>query len=153
MSDPSFSSLATREGRFDYGDVIFAPLPPSVTSDPREWAETMFSRAAMPKLVQGLFGVRMLFAGMLGLRPAPSRVFEVREVRGEEALMAFDDDHLDFRCAVGVDAEARIVRVTTVVRLRGWRGRLYFAPVSLLHPVILRLMLRATRRALSSRGR
>lgn len=47
MSDPSFSSLATREGRFDYGDVIFAPLPPSVTSDPRKWAETVFSRPSV----------------------------------------------------------------------------------------------------------
>jgi len=153
MSAPAFSSLALGEGRFDHGDVVFVPIPPQVTTDPREWAETLFSRDAIPKPVQALFGVRMIFASLLGLRPAPSGVFDVREVVGEEALIAFDDAHLDFRCAVGVDATARVVRVTTVVRLHGWRGRLYFAPVSLLHPLILQSMLRRTRRVLSTASR
>lgn len=153
MREPKFSSIAVGEGRFDYGDMIFASLPPGASEDPREWAEVMFSREAMPRPVLALFGVRMFFAGLLGLRPAPSHVFDVCEVHDDEALMAFDDDHLDFRCAVGVDPAARIVRVTTVVRLHGWRGQLYFTPVSLLHPLILRAMLAAARRRLTtSRG-
>ena len=149
-TNPSFSSLAVGEGRFDYGDVIFLPLPPRITTDPRVWAETIFSRRSIPWPVQALFGVRMLLAGFLGLRPAPSGVFDVREVVGDEALMAFDDDHLDFRCAVGVDPVARVVRVVTVVRLHGWRGRVYFAPVSVLHPTIVNAMLRRARRMLAS---
>lgn len=153
MSEPAFSSLAIGEGRFDHGDVVFLQIPRHVTVDPREWAETLFSRSAIPLPVQALFGVRMIFAALLGLRPMPSHVFDVREVSGDEALMSFDDDHLDFRCGVGVDADTRVVRVTTVVRLHGWRGRLYFAPVSLLHPLILQSMLRRTRRALSAAGR
>ena len=152
MNEPAFSSLAFGEGRFDHGDVVFIPIPPHASVDPRVWAETLFSRASIPKPVQALFGVRMIFASLLGLRPAPDGVFEVREVVGDEALMSFDDAHLDFRCAVGVDAETRVVRVTTVVRLHGWRGRAYFTPVSLLHPMIVQSMLRRTRRILSGRA-
>ncbi|MEV4774586.1 DUF2867 domain-containing protein [Microbacterium sp. LWH12-1.2] len=150
--EPSFVSLAFGDGRFDHGDVLFVSIPPQAPSDPRLWAETMFSPSSVPRAVQGLFAVRMLFASLLGLRPAPSGVFDVREVVGDEALMVFDDEHLDFRCAVGVDVRSGIVRVTTVVRLHGWRGRLYFTPVSLLHPLIVQSMLRRTRRVLV-RGR
>lgn len=148
MIEPAFSSLAFGEGGFDHGDVVFIPIPPHSTVDPRVWAETLFSRAAIPKPVQALFAVRMIFASLLGLRPAPAGAFDVREVVGDEALMSFDDDHLDFRCAVGVDADRRVVRVTSVVRLHGWRGRVYFTPVSLLHPMIVQSMLRRTRRVL-----
>jgi hypothetical protein len=43
------------------------------------------------------------------------------------------------------------VRVTTAVRLKGRRGRLYFAPVQLAHPVVVMSMLRSTRRRLARR--
>jgi hypothetical protein len=39
------------------------------------------------------------------------------------------------------------------VRLHGWRGRLYLAPVRLLHPVITNAMLRGAARALAVPGR
>lgn len=106
-ASPAFRSLAFTAGdRFDYGDVILIAKPPSTSDDPREWAETLFSLEAIPVVVRALFGVRMALAPLLGLRPAPSGVFDVREVSGQEALMVFDDDHLEFRCAVGVDAAA-----------------------------------------------
>ncbi|MEV7963018.1 DUF2867 domain-containing protein [Oerskovia paurometabola] len=55
--------------------------------------------------------------------------------------------HLDFRCAVGFDGAARLVRVTTVVRLHGWKGRAYFVPVRLAHgPVLTAMLRRAARR-------
>lgn len=153
-STPHLRSLALSEGeRFDYGDVILVAKPPRTTDDPREWAETLFSIQGIPPLVRVLFGVRMLLAPLLGLRPAPRGVFDVREVVGDEALMAFDDDHLDFRCAVGVDPVAGVVRMTTVVRFRNWRGRLYFVPVGFLHPSIVHAMLRRTRRLLVQRAR
>lgn len=57
--------------------------------------------------------------------------------------------HLDFRCGVGVDLDARLVRVTTAVRLKNRRGRLYFAPVRLVHPIVVMAMLRKTRRRLT----
>ena len=48
-----------------------------------------------------------------------------------------------FRVGVGVDAQGGLVRVTTVVRLKGWRGRLYFLPVRLLHSMVVHALLRA----------
>lgn len=56
---------------------------------------------------------------------------------------------LDFRCGVGVDLDARLVRVTTVVRLKNRRGRLYFAPIRLVHPIMVMAMLHKTRRRLA----
>lgn len=41
----------------------------------------------------------------------------------------------------------RLVRVTTTVRLHGWRGRLYFAPVRLVHPIVVGAMIRGANRA------
>ncbi|MBP2436587.1 DUF2867 domain-containing protein [Microbacterium amylolyticum] len=148
---PAFSSLAIGEGRFDYGDVILASLPPTASRDPREWAETMFAINGVPAPVRALFVLRAALAPLLALRPAPSGVFEVREVVGDEALLSFDDDHLEFRLAVGVDDAAAIVRVTTIVRLHNWRGRLYYAVVSLLHPIVVHAMLRRARRTLTRR--
>ena len=79
-------------------------------------------------------------------------VFAVRRVEGGEALMVASDRHLDFACGVEVDAGRRLVRVTTAVRLHGWRGRLSFAPVGLVHPVVVRSMLRRAARRLTPRS-
>ncbi|WP_238439359.1 DUF2867 domain-containing protein [Microbacterium sp. JZ31] len=153
MGAPGLTSLALRAGeRFDYGDVILVAQPPRTPDDPRVWAETVFSAASLPFAVRALFGVRMALAPLLGLRPAPKGVFDVRQVVGQEALMAFDDAHLEFRCAVAVDPVMRVVRMTTIVRLHNWRGRLYFAPVGILHPWIVHAMLRRCRRVLAARA-
>lgn len=146
----NFSS-ATLDGldRFEYGDVIFRTMPPGATGDPRIWAETLFSTEATPWVVRIALAIRQLVVPLLGIAPrAPRNVFEVDRVVGDEAVISFDDRHLDFRCAVGVDAEHRLVRVTTVVRLHGWRGRVYFTPVSLAHPFVVSAMLARTRRIL-----
>lgn len=68
--------------------------------------------------------LRQLLVPLIGVRAAPRDTFAVRQVDGDEALLAMDDRHLDFRCGIGVDRETRLVRVTTAVRLKGWRGRL-----------------------------
>ena len=154
VEGPGFRSLAFESiERFDYGDVLLIAKPPRTTDDPRVWAETLFSAEASPVWVRAAMGVRMALAPLLGLRPAPRGVFDVRRVEGEEALLEFDDDHLLFRCAVGVDAVAGVVRVTTVVVLHGWRGRVYFTPVSLAHPLVVNAMLHGARRILAARGR
>ena len=74
-------------------------------------------------------------------------MFSVVEVQGDEALIAHADRHLDFRAGVGFDPGSRMLRVTTAVWLKGWRGRVYFTPVSVLHdPVTRSMMRRAIRR-------
>ncbi len=76
----------------------------------------------------------------------------MRRVVGDEALIEYADAHLTFRCGVGVDAAASVVRVTTIVTFNDWRGRLYFTPVSLAHPLVVHAMLRRARRVLATRG-
>lgn len=143
---PTFSSLALLEmPRPDFVEVMAVPLPPGSSSDPAWWARAIFG-GPPPAAVGALMRLRQAIVPLLGLRPSPPDTFAVRQVVGQEALMVAHEAHLDFRCAVGVDPTSRLLRVTTVVRLHGWRGRVYFAPVRLLHPSIERAMIRAALR-------
>ena len=148
---PVFRSLALQSiPTPDYADVIVLPVPDGASADPHVWAEELFSLKSMPAWVTALMGMRQAVVGLVGISRAPAGVFAVAEVRGEEALISADDTHLDFRCGVAYDAGARLLRVTTAVRLRGWRGRLYFAPVRLLHPLVVHAMMARTIRRLGS---
>ena len=71
----------------------------------------------MPRWVVAALVVRQAVAPMIGVRRAPRDVFGIREVADDEALVAADDAHLDFRCAIAVDEDTRMLRVTTTVRL------------------------------------
>jgi hypothetical protein len=134
----------------DYADMTIGVLPPGASANPEVWAHTLFSRRTMPGWVAVAMAVRQVLVRIIGVPPAPRDTFAVRRVDGDEALLAYDDRHLDFRLGVGVDAASRLVRVTTVVRLKGWRGRLYFAPVRLAHPLVVHSMLTRAQRALGA---
>jgi hypothetical protein len=127
----------------DYADAIIVPLPPGSPADPALWARRLFSRRAMPRWVVGTLALRQVLVPLLGIPRAADDVFAIREQDGDEVLLAADDRHLDFRCAIAVDRVARLLRVTTTVRLHGWRGRLYFLPVRMLHPHVVRAMIRS----------
>ena len=147
---PVFRSLALESiPAPDYADVIVLPVPQGASAEPRVWAEELFSWKSMPGWVAALMGLRQAVVGLVGISRAPAGVFAVAEVRGEEALISTDDTHLDFRCGVAYDAGTRLLRVTTAVRLKGWRGRLYFAPVRLLHPLVVHAMMARTIRRLA----
>lgn len=149
MPDPSFWSLALRDiPRPDFADVQVFPLPPGAPDDPSWWAQAVFDVDSAPFPVRALMLVRQGVVRLIGLEPTPRDAFDVDEVHADEALIAQDERHLDFRAGIGVDRANRLLRVTTTVRLHGWRGRVYFGPVGLLHPAITRAMvLRAIRRA------
>jgi hypothetical protein len=150
---PVFRSLALQSiPTPDFADVIVLPVPEGTPADPRVWAEELFSLKSMPGWVTALMGLRQAVVGLVGISRAPAGVFAVAEVRGEEALISADDTHLDFRCGVAYDGGARLLRVTTAVRLKGWRGRLYFTPVRLLHPLVVHAMMARTIRRLSSQA-
>src|SRR6478735_5616860 len=139
----SFDSVALKGiARPDYADVALVAVPEGAATDSRRWAEAVFDVRSMPRWVVVLLGLRQVAVRLIGLAPAPRDVFDVRAVQDGEALISFDDRHLDFRVGVGVDPTRHLLRVVTVVRLRGWRGRVYWAPVSLLHPVVVRAMMR-----------
>ncbi len=132
----------------DFADAVIAALPAGAPTDPAVWAEAIFSPAAMPRWVLAALAVRQGLVPLLRIPAAPRGAFAVDEVVGQEALIAHDDVHLDFRCGVAVDADARLVRVTTAVRLHGWRGRLYFGVVQPVHPLVVTAMLRRAARRL-----
>ncbi|MFT4263967.1 MAG: DUF2867 domain-containing protein [Nocardioides sp.] len=145
---PAFRSVALRDLPLpDYVDLIAVPRPPGSTPDPATWARTIFGRETMPGVVKGLFGVRQALAPLIGVPTDPDDPFAVREVVGEEALLSYDDRHLDFRCGIGVGDD--LVRVTTAVRLHGWRGRVYFGVVRPAHPLVVTAMLRRAATMLS----
>ena len=148
---PVFISAAWRDvPRPDFIDVAVAVLPPDAPVEPTLWASEIFSVAAAPLPVKVLMSLRQVAAPVLGIPRGSQSVFQVQEVVGDEALIVEDDVHLDFRVGVGVDAHSGLVRVTTVVRLKGWRGRLYFVPVRLLHSVVVHALLRAACRRLAA---
>jgi hypothetical protein len=152
MAVPAFRSLVFDDVPApDFADVCVIPLPPGAPTDPKVWAERIFSGEGIPGWVKAAMGLRQLLVPVLGIPKAPRGVFAVRKVVGDEALLAFDDRHLDFRVGVGVDTTTALVRVVTAVRLKGWRGRLYFGPVRLLHPSVVQAMMRRAARSLAGR--
>ena len=147
MPDSDGWSIALRDiPRPDYADATIALIGPEATLDPTAWAHALFSPRTMPRWVVAALAVRQLAVRLIGIPPAPRDVFRISEHVGGEVLIAADDTHLDFRCAVAVDAGLRLLRVTTTVRFNGWRGRIYFAPVRLAHPIVVRALIRAAGR-------
>ncbi len=141
---PQFRSLALDEiPQPDFADVQIVSVPSGASSNPRFWAEQIFDVHRMPAWVTGLMAVRQAVVGLVGIPQGDESAFTVDCVVGEEALINTDDRHLQFCCGVAIDSERSLLRVTTVVRLKGWRGRLYFAPVSLAHGPVVRSMVKA----------
>jgi hypothetical protein len=128
----------------DWADVVVESLPmeAAVVTDPAVWTREIFSARSLPAPVMGLMGLRQLLAPLVGASRGSWEAFAVREVSGREALITQADRHLDFRASVGVDAEARLLWVTTAVWFHGWRGQSYFMPVRFLHDPVTRAMMR-----------
>ena len=154
-TSPAFSSLAF-DGRPapDWADVVVESVPAGgrpAPVDPARWADEVFAVGSAPPAVVALLALRQAVVPLIGVAPAPRTVFEVARVEGDEALIVHDDRHLDFQAGVGFDPVTRLLRVTTAVWVKGWRGRVYFAPVSVLHdPVTRSMMRRAIRRVVGS---
>ena len=150
MPGPSWS-LALRDiPAPDYADAIIAPLPPGTPAEPAVWARRLFSLRTMPRWVVGALAVRQLLVPLLGIPRAADDVFAIRDQEGDEVLLGVDDRHLDFRCGVAVDRESELLRITTTVRLHGWRGQAYFLPVRVLHPHVVRAMIRSAGQSLAA---
>jgi hypothetical protein len=143
---PQFVSMAFDDiPRPHYADVIVEPIPGNVpidALDAEQWTRRVFGFGAAPRWVLVLLAVRQAVVGLIGIPKGDSSQFAVDRSVGDEALISVDDRHLRFRAAVGIDRERRLLRVTTAVDLIGWRGRVYFAPVSVLHPIVVRSMMR-----------
>lgn len=130
----------------DYADSFIVVLPAGAPTDPAIWTRAIFSSTTMSGWIKAALGIRQLLAPLIGVPKASRNIFSVSMVSGDEALIAVKDRHLYFCCAVGVDRERRLVRVTTTVALKGWRGRVYFWPIRLVHPIVVHAMLARARR-------
>ncbi len=127
----------------DFADAVMVAIPPSdgaIPDDPAWWAGRVFSIESAPRWVIGLLGLRQALVRLIGVDRADRSVFDIDRVEGGEALIAEDDTHLDFRAAVYINPSRRLLQVTTVVKLNGWRGKVYWIPVSVLHAPITRSM-------------
>jgi len=128
----------------DFADAHLFTLPAGSSGDPAEWARRVFDLPRSLWWVKGLMAVRTALVRLIGVRPSNDlSAFDIDEVRGCEALIVKHDRHLDLWAAVAVDTERNLLQVTTFVKLHGWRGRLYFAPVRVLHSPVLRAMIAA----------
>jgi hypothetical protein len=134
--------------RPDWASTTTVAVPPNVTRDPVVWAQAIFDSRTMPSWVKALFVVRECAVKPMRITPGDRAMLAVDRVVGDEALIDTDDVHLRFVAAV--QADARLVHVTTAVTFKGWRGQLYFVPVRLLHDAVTRAMITRAARALSS---
>jgi uncharacterized protein DUF2867 len=131
--------------RVDFADASAVAVRPGAPDDPQVWADAVFRDP--PAWVAALMGLRQTLVGLVGIRPSGASAFDTRARTADEVLLGADDAHLDFRASVRREPD-RVV-LSTVVRLRNRRGRLYFALVRPLHPVIVRGMLARAARRLS----
>jgi len=125
--------------RVDFSDAYAAPLPAGSDPDPQAWVDRVFHQP--PRWVGAAMRARNVIAERLGLEaPASTRGgFPVLAREEREILLGMDDKHLDFRVSVRVEAGTLIV--ATRVRLRNRLGRVYFAPVKRVHPIVVRAMM------------
>ncbi len=134
----------------DFADVQVVALRGATGVSADEWVRAIFDRRSVPVWVRALFVLRAVLVPFIGLNQSRERQagpFEVREVVDGEALVVTDEPHLLFRLGVAADDTTGLLRATTVVQHHGWRGRLYFVPVGVLHgPVLRSMMTRAVRR-------
>ena len=147
---PTFSSLALEQiPDPDFAEMAIGVLPAHATADPAAWARSLASLRGKPAWIIALMGLAQAAARLLGARITRRDLLRVRYVVGDEALLAGDDRHLDLRVGIGVDEARNLVRVVLAVRLKGWRGRIYFWPVRLLYPVVMRSLIRHSQKSLS----
>lgn len=132
--------------RPDWAATTTVAVTDATQRTPEQWARAIFDTSALPRWIKGLFALRAVAAKALRLPPADPVMLALDRVIGDEAIIDTDDRHLRFVAAVRV--EPGLLHVCTVVTFKGLRGRLYFAPVRLLHDAVTRSMMEsAARRA------
>jgi hypothetical protein len=136
---PSTRLLAQALPFVDWSDAYAVGIPAGARqADPQEWADAIF-RSSPSLAVRVLFGARELLVRGVGIERGTRRVFDTVARTEHEVLLGVDQAHLGFRASVLVEPD-RVV-LSTVVGLHNRRGRVYFALVRRLHPLVVRGML------------
>jgi Protein of unknown function (DUF2867) len=145
---PSTPLLAHSLPSIDWSDAYAVGVPRHTgRRDAQAWADAIF-RAPPPLLVRVLFGARTLVVRAAGIERGGRHVFDTISRTENEVLLGADQAHLGFRASVLVEPD-RVV-LSTVVELRNRRGRLYFALVRHVHPIVVRGMLAGAARTMAS---
>ncbi|WP_412752125.1 DUF2867 domain-containing protein [Krasilnikovia sp. M28-CT-15] len=134
--------------RPDLADAYAVRLPPGTSLTPRDWADAVFHDPPAPVLA--LLRLRNLLVPLLGIQRADRGAFAPLRQAPHEVLVGTDASHLDFRASVLVEPDdgGTTVTVATTAATRSRAGRIYLAVVRVVHPVVVRAMLRrAARRA------
>lgn len=127
----------------DWATTTTIAIAHSSPSDPMLWARTIFGADNAPLFVKILFAARVVAAKILRLPQADQSMLTADIVVGDEAIIDTDDKHLHFVAAIRPDPAAGLLHVVTAVNLKGIVGRIYFAPVSLLHDTITRSIMKS----------
>lgn len=140
--------LGAWPARRDLADAFAVRVPPGTSIDPQDWAEGIFRDP--PAAVAALLRVRNALVPLIGVERADATAFATVARTDREVLLGVDASHLGFRASVLVepDEDGSTVTVSTVAAVRTRAGRAYLAVVRLVHPVVIRAMVRrAARRA------
>lgn len=94
--------------------------------------------------------VRNTFVGLIGIDRGCVSAFDPVAETADEVLLGTDDRHLDFRASILI-ADGSMT-VSTVARVNNRGGRPYLGIARLVHPVVVRAMLRRALVDLSRRA-
>lgn len=147
------TSLALRDIPVpDYCDVVIVPTGGVDESDPRVWAEAIFSHENVPLTRRGVLALRDEAVRLFDMVPPPAKEYVTDEVRGSEALIVDDDENLRIRIGVALLPGGRLLQITTAVQFRSVRGRIAFAPKRLLHAAAVNTLARRAPTTIRRRG-
>jgi hypothetical protein len=130
--------LADALPRVDWSDAYAVRRPAGSSADPQVWADAVFREP--PLWVGALLVVRESLVRLVGIDRAGGRAFDPVARVDDEVLLGIDQSHLAFRASVLCEPE-RVV-VSTIVNVHNRRGRLYCLVVRVVHPAVVRAMLR-----------
>ncbi|MDO5661508.1 MAG: hypothetical protein Q4G40_02325 [Brachybacterium sp.] len=159
MQPTPANSLALRDIPVpDYCDVVIVPTRGVQETDPRVWAEAIFSHENTPLSQRGLRALRDEAVRLFDMVPPPQKEYVTDEVRGSEALIVDDDENLRVRIGVALLPGGHLLQVTTAVQYLSFRGRLAFGPRRLLHAAAVNTLARRApttvrRRAMPASGK
>ena len=142
---PDTPLLAGALPRVDFADAHAVRVFPGAPTDPQVWADEVFGRPG--PWVATVLAAREALVGLVGIARSRPSTFGTLARTADEVLLGSDEGHLDFRSSVRREPE-RVV-LSTVVQLHNRRGRVYFALVRWVHPVLVRALLNRAARRLS----
>ena len=157
---PADSALQSWLADADFYDAYEAPLPLGVvTASPTE--VFLHSSRATPPWINRLMRIRNRVVRLFGLKDVgemaadvrPADAYQVGDRIGifsivgkteNELLLGIDDHHLDVRVSIMKSFRNGLPHyvVSTVVHVHNLLGRLYMVPVSRIHPLVVKAMMR-----------